>query len=198
MKIPKRILAVILAMVLALGLAMPTMAAVNWNEFNFNKHPESMTIENGDSFMLSVEVNVPDGVVVEYQLYYRSYLSETGLIENATSPELHLERDDPFYPGSKELGDYWVEYRCQITAYEKDNDGNIISPHKLDSNYARVTRTRTFGEKLYDITLKPFETAIGYVAASLALSWGIALPLAPLLFLGALIYGFFKEFIGLF
>ena len=195
MKFTKRLFAVILTMALALGLAMPAMATVNWNEYNFNKHPENKTINHGDSFTLSVDVKVPVGATVEYQWYYRSYLSETGLIENATSHELSLAPDSPYYPGSKKIGGTWGEYRCQIIAYEIGNEDNSRT---INSNYARVTRTRTFGEKIYDITVKPFEIAAGYVAASFALSWGTILPLTPLLFLGALIYGFVKEFIGLF
>jgi hypothetical protein len=195
MKFTKRMLAAFLTFARALGLALPTMAAVDWNQFNFNKHPENKTINHGDGFTLCVDVNEPDGATVEYQWYYRSYLSDTGLIENATSRELYLEPDSPYYPGSSKLGGTWAEYQCEITAYEKDNEGDS---HIVRSIYARVTRTRTFQEKLYSVTLEPWTQAFGYAATSFALSWVTLLPVIPILFLGALIYFYGKNFIALF
>jgi len=204
MKFAKRMLATLLTFALALSLALPTMAAVNWNEFRIVKKTLDLDINHGERFTLSVEVNVPDGVEeVEYQWEYRSYLSATGLIENATSPELTIEADSPYYPGSNKLGSgkhggTWAEYRCQVTAYEKDNGGNIISSRVITSNYVRVTRTRTFQEKLYSVILEPWARAFGGLAVYLSLSWFTLLPVSPVLFLGLLIYYYGKNFIALF
>ena len=194
MKHTKRLLAVLLTLALALALALPAMAAVNWNEFRIISHPQDITIRHGESFTLSVEVNVPEGVEVEFQ-WYRS--SSTP-IEGATSSELHLSPSDQFYPEVSALGGSTATYMIRITAHEKDDDGNIISSRTLASRHVTVTTERTFWGRLYGVTLEPF--VLAFVATFVQIVWtfGLLIPLSPLIYLGWLIYGFGLGFAELF
>ena len=189
----KKLLAALLVLVLALSLALPAMAAVNWNEFRITKEPRDITIKYGDSFTLSVEVRVPEGVEAEYEWY------SDGKIENATAPELRLGPYDPKYPEYTRLGGdstNWggatTRYRCEITAYEKDEAGNIVSSRSL-SAYARVSTERTFLGILFNLAIVPFEYAFGTALASSMLTLGLLLPVSPVIFLFGLVFGFFNE-----
>jgi hypothetical protein len=189
MKFTKRMLATLLTFALALSLALPVTAAVNWDEFKITKQPQNLTIKHGDSFKLSVEVTVPAGVEVQYQWY-----NEGSLIEGATAQDLHLGSSDPYYPkfdGTKSI-DY---YQCRITAHDKHN---ITISQTLTSNYARVTTEKTFTEKLASVTWEPFVFAFGGTMVQLAWSFGLLFPISPIMFLVYLIFGFVKGFKGLF
>jgi len=196
MKFKKRILATVLTLALALGLALPTMAAVDWDEFKITRQPQGLTIKHGDSFTLSVEVTVPVDVEVEYQ--WRSGSDARTIIEGATDPDLHLGSNAPNYPPNDKRGGSTVTYSCKITAYEKDDSDNVIASQVLFSDRVRVTTERTLGGKLYDITLAPFEEAAMSAMMALGMSWGLLIPFVPIVFLGVLIYSFIKNFIALF
>ena len=157
MKHTKRILAIFLAFALALSLALPTMAAVDWDEFRITKQSTSMTITHGDSFTLSVEVSLPDGAGVEYQWHRRFPDGGSTAIAGATAAELRLNLGDSDYPFKLS----YDEYYCKITAYEKDANGIVISSQELTSSRVRVTaeketETYTFWEKLAGIIIMPF------------------------------------------
>ena len=196
MKHTKRILAVLLTLVLALGLAMPAMAAVNWNEFRITRQPQNQTIRYGDSFTLSVEVNVPEGVVVSFQWQ----LADGGVlpVETANSAELQLSPGDPGYPAQNFSG----TFRCVITAYEKDDDGNVISDKTLTSETVRVMVTtegeieRSFWERVYSVTIWPFVYATMFTLYGIMLSMGLLIPLAPFYFLFFLVDGFIEGIRG--
>ena len=193
----KKLLAIVLALALALSLALPT-AAVNWDEFQITRKLQDITIKNGDSFTLHVEVNVPEGVEVEYKWSYWTDGVDSGYekpIEGAASPELHVRPGDPFYAQQavyeKNIN---TRYTCQVTAYEKDDAGNT---RKLSSTaYVRIERSAL--GKLYDITIMPFTYAFGGTVALIGMTMGIAIPISPVAFLGFLLYGFFDGFRGLF
>jgi len=195
MKFTKRILAVLLTLTLALGLALPTMAAVNWNQFMFTKRQQDITIKYGDSFTLSVEVNVPAGVDVEYQWYHVP--SGEVLIENATTNELRLGPESSIYPQNERLGGAFARYRCRVTANEKDALGNVISKKDLD-NTVIVRTERTLSGKLYDLFIAPFGYAFGSAVGIISMSYGLLLPVSPIVFLVGLIFGFIQGFRGLF
>jgi len=192
MKFTKHILAVFLALVLTLGLALPAMAAVNWDAFMFTQRPKDITIKYGDSFTLSAEVRVPEGAEVEYQWYYFS--GRSVLIENATTKELHLDPDSPFYPQNERLGGASANYICGVTAHEIDDANNT----RQVSASAYVTIERTALGKLYDLTIAPFVYAFGGTVGLISMTMGIALPVSPVAFIFFLIYGFIEGFIGLF
>ena len=142
MKHTKRLLAALLALALALTLALPAMAAagpqsaVNWDEFYIITQPQSQTIAHGESFTLSVEVNVPEGVTwVEYQ-----WRRSGGHIADATEAVLMLSPGYPGYPRANRpyhsaTGHYFVV----ITAVAEDEDGNVIDSRTLHSEVTAVT-----------------------------------------------------------
>jgi len=190
MKQTKKLLAMVLTITLAFSLAMPAMAAVNWDEFRITKQPpKELLIKHGDSFTLSVEVSVPTAVEVEYQ-WYNDHGSK---IEGATGPELHLGPDNSQYPEYDRLGGEWERYECRITAYEKDDDGNVLSSRNLRSDSATVLIELTILGRLYGITLAPFGLAFAGPILMLPLAF-----IYPISFLGFLIYGYIEGFIGLF
>ena len=201
MNFTKRILAVILTLALAFLLTLPAMAAVNWNELSITKQPQNLTIKNGESFTLSVEVNVPAGAEVEYQWYRSPFAgseNDSTRISGATQPVLQLSNTDTNYPPVR--NNYYI-YHCVITAYEKDAFGIEISSQTRTSDKARVTvaeEEKTFGDKMFDLFIAPFGIAGSMTITSILLSYGLAIPVAPLVFLYYLFAGFITGFRGLF
>ena len=204
MKLTKRILSIALALVLVLGLAMPAVFAqevepqstVNWDEFMFSKRPQNITIRQGDSFTLSAEVRVPNGVAeVTYQWYYFSGTSRR--IEGATTHELRLGPDSPFYPQYERLGGASAIFIVGITAYEKDGGGDVVSSRTLQAS-AIVSTERTSLGRLYDLTIMPFVQGFGAVVALTSMTMGLLLPFAQIIFIGGLIFAYIQSFIGLF
>jgi len=207
MKFLKCILAVLITLVLTFGLAVPAVLAqdvqvqstVNWSDFYIITQPQPQTILYGESFTLSVEVNVPDGVVVEYQ-WRRSLFggSESGSlrISDGTNSTLQRSHADSHYPARNDF----LIYYCVITAYEKDANGEVISSRTLTSERARVTTyvERTFWDAIFGITIAPFIIAGALTMTGIVISFGLAIPLAPIMFLGTLIYGFILGFMDLF
>ena len=127
MKYTKHALALLLALALAFGLAMTAFATeeeaeleplalqstVDWSEFRIITNPQDQYVPYGESFTLSVEVNIPDGGEVTY----RWYVANGGIIEGATTNTLQLGPGDAHYPkppGSNDAGLHRRSYRCVI------------------------------------------------------------------------------------
>ena len=191
----KKLLALMLTLVLALTLALPAMAEVDWDEFRITAQPQDLTIIYGDSFTLSVEVNVPDGVEVEYQWY--RYDGRSSQIEGATTPELCLGPDNSNYPDTR-LGGAWASYHCKITAYEKNGENEEIASRFLNSSIVSVTMERTPLGKLFDLIITPFVYAFGGTLSLSSMFPGIIIPFLPFIFFGGLILGFVEGVKGLF
>jgi hypothetical protein len=200
MKFTKRILAALLTLTLALSLALPA-AADNWSDFRITKQPQSKTIKYGDSFTLSVEVSFPAGVEVEYQWYRWTKDGSAYPITGATEISLLCGANDFDYPYKNDFYDY----HCEIAAHEKDAGGNELSSEKRTSDRVRVTTNyveekaeKTFWDKAFDITLAPFGIAGGMTLVAITISFGLAIPFVPFIFLYYLIEGFVIGFRGLF
>jgi len=157
MKHTKKLFALLLTLALAFSLAMPAMAAVDWDDFRIVTQPQSMTIKDGDSFTLSVEVDFPAGVVVAYMWILRTTGVQHQLTPfQKTTEKTSVLRIDPsskYYPASV-CGESsaWREYYVRITAYEEDSAGNMISSKSLTSDTVRVTAEYDF---VVDITKQP-------------------------------------------
>jgi len=162
MKHTKGILALLLALALAFGLSLPALAAVNWDDFYIITQAQDLYVKHGESFTLSVEVNIPDGIDrVTYQ-WCREY---TNRIEGATEATLQLSPGDPDYPQSSFFdyvntnyspgpgGSHRAYYYCLITAYPEDS---AIQPITREYRYATVMVEGSFGRKLFSLTLEPF------------------------------------------
>jgi hypothetical protein len=151
MKFTKRILAALLTLALALTLTLPAAAAVNWDDFRITTQPQSQTIIHGDSFTLSVEVEAPAGVEVEYQWYLRTRGGGSKPIEGATAKDFYCSSTYIEYP----YVNNYDEYYCEISGYEKDTDGTVLSSKVLTSGRARVDAERevkklTFWGKIWE------------------------------------------------
>ena len=185
MKYPKRMLAALLALILALGLALPAMAAgpqsaINWDDFYIITQPQNLTVAHGESFTLSVEVNVPDGVTVTYQWFSTQIGMATNAISGATQPVLTLSPDNPHYPiAFRPYQSTRASYIVHITAIAEDNDGNIIETRTLDSSRASVTvqaqRSMTFREWIRDSFIFAIPSLFGWL-----LFFVFLLPLVPI------------------
>ena len=138
MKFTKRLFAVTLIMALALGLAMPAAAAVNWDEFRITGQPQGKTVTYGESFTLGVEVAVPEEVeAVEYHWY-----REAEAIEGAAAPELRLGPGDREYPSYARDNTGWNgKYYVKVTAYETDGDGSVVSSELRSNDVTVIVRT---------------------------------------------------------
>jgi len=188
MKHIKRVFTLALALTLVLALSLPALASVSEDDFGFSTEPpQNLYVPRGESFMLSVEVNVPEGFgEVEYQWYLRNSNGITS-IEGATAATLQLSPDDPDYPNSSNRakfsmgGSNLIVYSCGVVA----SNGRMISS---DSAYVHVEGS--FLEKLYGLTVEPIVYALGQVIAS----YGIGFILFPLSSIGR----FIENFKGLF
>ena len=99
-------------------------SAVDWDEFYIITQPEHFwKINSLQTLKLSVEVNVPAGVVVEYQWYCGD-----SPIPGATSAVLQLKPGDADHPRNREH--FW--YYCKITGMEKNGDV-VVSQQQLIS-----------------------------------------------------------------
>jgi len=145
MKNTKRILAILLNFALALGLAAPVMAAVNWNEFYIVTQPQDLYVPNGEGFTLNVEMNIPDWVdEIAYQWYNFNGMVP---IEGATADTLLINPGDPDYPRSSRSffsgygGSHVGHYICRITAYTEESGTQSRTHSTL---HATVTAEGTF------------------------------------------------------
>ena len=69
MKHTKRLLALLLTLVLALGLALPTFASTNPAMPVITKQPQSVTVLNGETYTFSIEAEIPNGDPLRYEWY---------------------------------------------------------------------------------------------------------------------------------
>ncbi len=153
MKRAKKLLALLLTLVLAFALAAPAFAeepepTVNWDAFYIVEQPKArQLLKEGETVTLSVKVNIPEGVTVEYKWYQDDYLAvPPKAIEGATGSTLQLSFDDSDstwknYPG--------CGFCCVITGYEKEGE-QIISQKELQSDTARVLVNKTVREYLWE------------------------------------------------
>ena len=213
MKLSNRLLALLLALALALTLALPAIAeeetpppeiaaqeivaqAVNWDDFYIITQPQDQAIRNGQSFTLSVAVNIPAGVEVEYQWSYRASNGRSAEIENATGPVLQVSPGDECYPDPRGYGALNRLYSCKIIGYEKDGD-EIIAQKMLDSG-AYVKVKETILQFLFSLFVTSFTMTIlvGSLAAlfMVFITAGLALPFVPIMYLIAYIRFFLDTF----
>ena len=171
MKHTKKLLALLLAALLALGLSAPAMAEVNWDDFYFiSQPPAKLTIPFGEDFTLSVEVNVPAEVEVTYD-WHSPRWGRTGKAQGAV---FHCTPDHPYYPkapASRPYLEQTVEYICVIYGLEKDAGGNVVGyTQYLEMQHITVTvlpeREPTRWETIRDFLLMPVLFVIGFFAAA--------------------------------
>jgi len=154
----KKLLAIFLAGLMLFGLGTAASAgaenggSVNWDDFYIITQPQAVTVPHSSEFMLSVEVNVPEGAKVSYawKTDRVGYVVATEVV--GTEPTLRLSPGS-FYPqASRPYYSVSRYYNCTITAVEEDEDGNPVgSPRSLISQEASVTvlaaRDMNFQEK---------------------------------------------------
>lgn len=193
----KHIFSVFLAVCLLAGLmvvgAVPALAAVNWDDFYIiTQSTEALTVPFGTAFTLSVEVNIPAGAEVTYQwgqvIRGRPYSYK---MEDATEPVFKCSAGDYGYPNAPSGAPYAEqskEYACTITAVEKDGSGNVVDSAVFVTQGVTVTvlaeREATRWEAFRDRWLTgPLFATVAVCAAT----YGIAIPVAPIIWLYFLI-----------
>jgi len=181
----KRILALLLALALALSLALPA-AAVEPLDL-ISRPPGTLYVKRGESFTLTVEVDIPEGVdEVTYQWYYFGSVKVAG----ATSNTLLLSPGDEEYPKNhvyySVTGATSERYTCRIAAIDSESGkeyGRWVSD-------ITVHVEGSFWAKLYSITLEPLVEAFNDIFD--------AFPLGLIYFPFTLIRGYVNNFKGLF
>ena len=154
-----------------------TASAVNWEDFTIITHPpESLSVKHGESFTLSVEVNIPEGVEMEYQWY-----CESNMIPGATDAVLQVNRDDAVHP--KNYANACTYYYCRITGVEK-KDGIEVSREWQNSASSVVdmkTMKKTMGKLLEPIAEAFLVALIGGYFGPAQLVDGLSEPLRGIL-----------------
>jgi len=148
MKHAKKLLALLLAFIMAFGIGVSAMAAETIYDPFLVPQPWDQTITNGDSFTLSIEVDVPEGWQAEYQWFEGSYRGFEGHpkidIQGAAAPILSLSPGNPAYPSvQKKWHDTAKLYGCRITL--RDGGGTV---RNIESNWAYVFAVPTLGWKI--------------------------------------------------
>ena len=194
MKHTQRMLAILLAFALALGLALPASAAVNWDDFYQTTGMPKLIVKHGQSITIIKEVNIPDGVDrVEYQWYQGSY-DNGKLIEGATTATLQLAPDHPEYPNpsnseKRTAGYRYADYYCVYIAFANGDSKT------LRSGITSVRVEGTFWDKLYSITIYPFVSLYTGSGAPLIILFTVFFPLVIPFFVFA---EFINNVMGLF
>ena len=166
-KLLARLLTLALTFALILALAAPAAfaqeaqspSAVNWDDFYVIAKPQSISVPYNAGFTLSVQVNIPKGVEVEYYWFAAGF--GNGQIGNAV--DLYCSPGDYTYPGNSGTALLYRgkggtgTYRCIITGIERDGSGNEISSKTLETVSAdvRVENSNRLGHKLYNIFIAP-------------------------------------------
>ena len=201
----KKLLSALLALAMASGLfavlpftASAAESTVDWDEFYIITQPQSQTVAYNKSATLRVEVNVPDGVEVEYR-WYRGIRTRIGgdepvLVEN------FLDRDAKDWVAQVSNLDYKLstaltgrshEYSCVIFGYEKDADGNVISTVRLESQTVTVTMNSGNAlEKLYTYIVYPFVLGFQLLAPISVMTGFLAIPFLPVIYPFAVLTSF--------
>ena len=147
MKKTTRILSVLLALALGLGLAVPALA----EEVRYNLHVPwedvTITYPRGDynnryqvaygaSFTLAIEATLPNDVEISYQWCYRPEGSIFLPIDGETGPCFASTPGDPYYPNPETMrptlfvdmpfSPQYGFYTCRITLVRKDAAGAVI------------------------------------------------------------------------
>ena len=170
MKHTKRLLALLLSLALAFGLALPAFAAnaIDWDDFYIiTPLWTEVYVPHGESVTLNMEVNIPEGVErVTYQWYSSGIYNNDKPIKGATTDTLQLSPRDSDYPTKSSNsykgmdaipgGAHYLVYYCEITVY--DDVGNS----KMLFRAICVTVEGSFLRKLYSLTLEPFVYAFLY------------------------------------
>ena len=179
----KKLTALLLTLVLALVLTAPAAFAqeeenqstINWDDFYIITQPQARkSIYAGESYTLSVEVHIPEGVEVEYRWWS---FGHGGVLSGNTEAVLQISPDDSWVRREEN------EFACDIIGYEKDGD-TVISSKTLLSEYAVVYLRGTALENLYDLFTQPlFMGTVTSVSGILPTLLGapIALIVFPLL-----------------
>ncbi|MCL2106236.1 MAG: hypothetical protein FWH26_04140 [Oscillospiraceae bacterium] len=201
MKHTKRLFAALLTLALALPIALPA-AAVNWDEFRITTQPESRYIKHGGSCTLSVEVNVPAGTEETYQWFHYPE-GDWVPITGANASELEVSPGKSYYPKYDFFGNFSTSFYCEITAYEKDSEGTVISTRKRESNWASVYTDRAFLAKVFLFMAEPFTYAYHTIGEAIEEALWVFPPLIPVIVLASplifpvlLIYGYIRNFIS--
>ena len=192
MKHTKHLLAIFLAFALALALVLPALA-VDWDDFLIVTQPQSRTIDEGERFTLSVEVNIPNDVVAEYHWYVVDSLGNIAAAPG-DGPTLSAAPGYSHYvvdPGVNAVKTgMFKTYYCEIWCYELDDEDEVISERTLTSDTARVTveiPKLGFWLTMYAIFVFPlFETA-GFVLRGGLLALPL-LAISPIVYLFTVIW----------
>ena len=137
----KKLLALLLAFVLAFGIGIPAMAEET-NVPYIITPPKDLTIGYGRSFILSVEVHVPEGWTVEPR-----WLVPT-VIKKETSTLLTY---GPYENAFRIGGSDWITFDYYIDCYDKDGNLFQLPPQtahvhaKIMSRWAENTLGRSNG-----------------------------------------------------
>jgi len=202
MKHTKKLLALLLAALLTLGLGAPAIAEGE------GSIPISAVIIGpeepvpfGEAFTLRVELDIPEGVEIESASYWWSWTNWPLPIEGAKEAMLHVTPSDSFYPvAHSPIGATETLYMCHAVLDGRDADSNAVELH-TDNLFFTVTvgpeREKTVWEVIwYDYIAGPFNTGLGYAGALIFVSWGALLPFAPFIFLFGWIYALFQQLTG--
>jgi len=171
MKHTKKLLALLLAAILALGISAPAMAeeelleaqsiGVTQDDIIITNH---QIVSYREPFSLSVEASPPEGVeIVSYQWWFRrEYSAPQEQIEGATNPTIHAAYGDPYYLEPTKISGVVPRFSCVVTFAAKDAQGNVTDTAAIRSQESNVLMQPlwSFPDILYtrDVTARQGES----------------------------------------
>ncbi|MCL2105920.1 MAG: hypothetical protein FWH26_02495 [Oscillospiraceae bacterium] len=180
----KKFLAVLLALILALGLGLPAKAENWWDGIevvlrsqgqNPDKHGEVL-VRSGRSFTVEAELrgaeNLPEGWTATYHWDVEVVSGEKKhyVCFVTTEPSLHISPGNEMYPATFSTGnleEVWSYFNCAVTIKLASGEERI-----MERKWIVVVILRSFWEKLpdYFVFLGSFLKSIPYMLVSLVLN----------------------------
>jgi len=185
MKRIKKVLALLLAVLLAVGVGAPA-AAVSENDTVMTITGPEGPVPYGEAFSLSAAVEVPEEIeIVSVSFRWRVGADWRMLIEGATQSVLHVTSNDSFYPSAPEPFSHARAYFiCEIDFTGRDTDGNSIETTYSQSFIVTFEPERmNFFVYLWYLLKEPFVNAFVGVFAYGLISGGFLFLFAPFIFL---------------
>jgi|GEM_PF-5106142 len=122
MKHLKKLFALMLAFILALGIGTPAMALEEEDTFRVITGNQRITLPYGSEIDFGVELYLPEGWTVEYEWWSDPVTDLTG----ATGPTMHFSPGDAGYPvAGRPYESAWRNYYCSMLI--RDEAGDIAT-----------------------------------------------------------------------
>jgi len=186
MKQAKKLLALLLSLALVFAVSAPAFAdeieieseitaqdEINWDDFYIISQTPRTVIEYGESCVLSVEVNVPEGAEVTYQ-WIRWWYEVLPVPEKAT---MTVSPGDLIYPGKPNFrNSESIAVECKITGYaigaqHIPENARTISSGNIVVEFTNTVDTRNTWQRILDFILHTLSLSVQLIVGTVVVGF---------------------------